>query len=415
MVSRREIMKVLHFLIAAFVLLASTIILISGCEYDVAEPQWDVREFAMPQVNPVINSITPSEGIPGANTISIIGENLDEVPDSNILLDIPGTVVISPEIIEKTSTSITIRRPNLVTDSCYVKIWADSGIVVKYGPFKIDQVIEPYGSFLENQQLGGIDIDNEENIYVAVGLTPYPVVKVTPGGQRSTIRDTTSRTPTNLVAGQDGYLYLLSSNRVIERINIVTGELSSWHRLTDNRQLRVGALDQYGNFYAGGSRTDLYIISPDSTSRVSGMYQTSSSDGDTIISLKLYGGSLYVAAAGGSGRGIWKHTIDAAGNLGLKEVVLDLSTVPGFASIPISSFAVSSDNKIYIGANSQNSLYVYDHTNNSMDYFYKNIVPPYAKYLVWGQGNFLYMISGNLTPAQTWDCYRINMGTTGTQ
>ncbi|MGE5806443.1 MAG: IPT/TIG domain-containing protein, partial [Ignavibacteria bacterium] len=192
-------MKVLHCIIIALTLFTSTIIVLSGCEYDVAEPQWDVTAYTPPDTIPVINSIAPSQAVPGTNLITIIGENFDLVPDTNIYLEIPFVTTIVPEIIEKTSTSITIRRPDLVTDSCYAKVWAHGGLVEKFGPYKIDPVIEAWGSFLENQILGGLDVDNEENIYVGVGITPFPIVKVTSNGQRSNITDTTTRAPTGLV------------------------------------------------------------------------------------------------------------------------------------------------------------------------------------------------------------------------
>ncbi|MGE5795756.1 MAG: IPT/TIG domain-containing protein [Ignavibacteria bacterium] len=419
-------MKVLRFIVIALVLFTLTIILMPGCEYDVAEPQWDITEYNPPDTIPIINSISPQQAVPGTNIITILGENFDLVPLTNIKLEYqvgPQRPTIIPEIIGKTETSITIRRPNLVTDSCYAKVWRDSGSVVKFGPYKIDPVMEEWGSFLENQQLNALAADNAENLYVVQGsVSPYSIVKISAAGERSVLLDSlpvlppaAGNAPTDAVIGPDGNLYLLRDNRQIQKINSVSGEATVWHRLSANERLSFGDFDANGYFYTGGPRTtDLWIIAPDSSSSAIGVYST-----DSIWNVKVYGNQVYVVVGGDAGLAIWRHSIISPGIVDpIKQLVLDFSARFGYRSIE--SIAVSSDGKIFIGTDApEDPVLIFDPASDNLDYFYKNILPPYCKAFSWGIGDYFYMISGNTasatTPAQTWDCFRVDAGVNSAQ
>lgn len=407
--SKRSFGKAWCFLTfsAAFILLLA---FISGCKYDVAEPQWD-QPFEQPLKSPSISSIEPNAAVPGVNTIKIVGENLDLIPNNWVYFDIEGVTSLKAEIIEQNSSSIICRRPNLITDSCIIKVVPDSGLVVKYGPYEIDQVMEAYGSYVEKSvALGALAADNAENIYVITGANPFPVTKVTPDGQKTVIKDSVASiatAPTDLLLGPGGYLYVIRGNRTIERVNPQTGEVSTWHRLSANRQIKFGAFDSEGYLYTGGNRTDLYTITPDSTSSATSLYASSS--GDSIFAAHVYNGYLYLAVGTSSGNLITRHKLNGSGSLGDREVVTDMLQ---FAGNHINDFAVASDGKIYIALNSIAPLLVFDLQANTIDYFYKGIVPPYVKKIAWGNGNYIYIISGNTTPAQDWTVYRIDMGTT---
>jgi hypothetical protein len=293
-------------------------------------------------------------------------------------------------------------------------------VVAKHGPYRIAPVLQQYGSFLDNVELRTVAVDNAENLYVVraniVGSTTYWIIdKVTPTGQKA-ILDTASRAPTDARIGPGGQLYLLSANREIERVNVQTGEVARWHRLSVNRQLRFGDFDTNGYFYAGGTRTDLYVITPDAaTSRAAGVYAS-----DEILGVRVYNQYVYIAARVPAAAGappnpssIWRHAIDASGNLGAKELVVDLGATAEFASRTVRAFTFSVDGTIYIATDSPTPLLIFNPATNRVDYLYKSIVPSYCKQFYWGTGNYLYMISGNATPAQAWTVFRIDTGKTG--
>jgi hypothetical protein len=408
-------MKARCFLkLAALFLIISTGIIMNSCKYDVAEPLWEKTEFNLPENNPVINSINPPEGVPGANSISIIGKNFDLVPESNILLDIPRVVVISPEILEKTSTSITIRRPNLVTDSLFVKVWRDSGLVEKFGPYKIDPVSERNGAFRDNIVLTALAVDNADNLYVVYGDSSTPrVFRVTSTSDKVLVARA-SRLPTDARFGPDGRLYLMGNNRAIDVVDVQAGTAEQWIRLPSGRVVKCGDFGPNGYFYTGGTRSDLVVVTPDLTVGQAGFYAS-----EEIIAVRVYGGYVFVASrvptSGGQPPGpasIWKHQIDQSGNVGTKELVLDLSRTE-FASRTITAMTFDVNGTMYIGTDSPDPILIANPTTGGVDYFYKNILPPYCKNFYWGRGNYLHMLSGNANPAQEWTIYWVNIGTAG--
>ncbi|HVO72743.1 MAG TPA: hypothetical protein VMT35_01860, partial [Ignavibacteriaceae bacterium] len=108
-------------------------------------------------------------------------------------------------------------------------------------------------------------------------------------------------------------------------------------------------------------------------------------------------------------------SIGEGGSLGPKEEVLNVTQFTGRI---INDFALASDGKIYISVDGSDSFIIYDPTATSLDYFYKNITPPYCRQFCWGSGNYIYMISGNTdavnpSRAQNWTVYRVDLGTSG--
>jgi hypothetical protein len=396
----------LTFSAALILILAS----ISGCKYDVAEPPWD-NPFILPPQNPSINSIEPASAAPGVNTIKIIGANLDLIPNNWVYFGIEGSIQLNAEIVERSSTSIICRRPNLVTDSCMIKIVPKGGLVVKYGPFIIDPVYEEYGTFLENNELGAITVDNSGNVYVIERLPPFPIIKISSAGEQTVLVDTLpgSTIPTEAIIGPEGYLYIIRTNRIIQRVNAVTGEVANWHRYASNsgNQLKYGDFDENGYLYTGGRGTDLVIISPDSTSRTSGMYQTGGTGAD-IQAIIIHNNNIYLSAVLASVNTIWKHSLDGNGNVGAKELVYDVSADSRFLGHIVTGIIFSEDGKMYLATDSSNPLLISE--NGNVDFYYKNILPPYCKKFT-GFNNYLYLMIGNTTPAQNWMVYRVDIGT----
>ncbi|HVO72900.1 MAG TPA: hypothetical protein VMT35_02680, partial [Ignavibacteriaceae bacterium] len=291
-------------IIISFITLVS-LLMLTGCKYDVAEPGYLTSDFVQPPVKPNINAVQPAAALPGVNTITFSGENIDKVADNKIYWEIPGQIVIQTQIVSKTSTFLTVRRPNLSSDSCVLKLVPDSGLVVKFGPYKIDGVIGQFGSFVDYAvPLSGITVDNAGNIFVVKGGTaPFVTYKVTADGQRSTIADSLPRPqvssppqgpPTGIALSPDGHLAFFRGHRHIQWLNTSTGVVTSYHQLKTNRQLRVGTFDSNSNLYAGGNRVGLWVIKPDSTSEErSDLYPTTA--GDSIWAMHVYNNYLYMA------------------------------------------------------------------------------------------------------------------------
>jgi len=403
-------MKAHRFVTIALLLMAASMAVMTGCEYDVAQPQWD-KDYSAP-ATPRITQIEPAQAAKaGVNIITIRGENFAVSPDTNIVYfdNLPG------EIVASSATSISARRPNLETDSCTVKVVSSKAIVVaKYGPYTIDRVLERYGSFLDNLPLSVVAVDNAENLYV-VELSTRNISKVTPSGQKKVIGVAT-RVPTDARIGPGGRLYLPENNRAIDVVDVTTGEVKVWRNLPSGRVVRFGDFDANGYFYCGGLRSDLMIVTPDSTFRPAGMYTGASE----IVAVRVHGGYVYVAAKAPSGQtpavAIWRHSLDSialGGNVGARQLFLDWDATGQFASRSIRGITFASNGTMYIATDAADPLLVVDPATQSVDIMYKGILPSYCKQFYWGKASYLYMISGNTAPAQEWTVYRVDLGTTG--
>ncbi len=373
------------------------LIILNGCKYEVAEPMWD-KEFKDAPI-PVITKVEPAQASPGVNTITIQGENLD----------VNGTLVyfdnLIAETISVTPTKIVVRRPNLVSDKSYIKVVPNQALVVaKYGPYKIDKVLDLYGSFLENLPLSAIAVDKNENIYV-IETNSRNIVKVTPDGQKSIV-GAVVRAPYDAKFGPDGKLYLCGNNRSINVVDVNTGESKDWTRLPAGKAVKFGDFDANGYFYTGGTRTDLVIVSPNLSVSYANAYSA-----EEILAVRVFDGYVYVVSRKATPQEppkIFRHQILSSGNLGSQELVFDFSTSTEFSSRTVRNIAFTNDGKMIIATDSPDPLLILE--NSKIDYFYKNILPPYCKQFHWGTGNYLYLIIGDTGAGQEWTVYRVDMG-----
>jgi WD40 repeat protein len=416
-------MKIFIRLLPAILFIAATMISIPGCEYDIAQSLW--WDPSTSTNIPVITSIQPDQATAGVNLITIIGENFG-VTDANKVyfqnLAVDPIVVSEVEPIAVSATSITVRRPNLASDSCIVMVsrQKNAEVVAKSQPYKIDQVIENYGSFVEKDKfLSAVAVDADENIYVS-SVDSMFLYKVVPGQGKIALTKA-AQVPVDMTFGPDGRLYMVGGgsgtggNRYIYVCNVQTGEVHQWVNLGSGKNVKFGDFDDNGYFYAGGgNRVDLWIITPDSAFSASGLYAT-----NEILGLKYYANYLYVVAKTGTGASavteIYKHSVGANGTLGTAELVLNFTATP-FGSRTFRGLTFSNDGTMFIATDDEDPLLVLDSDTNQLDYFYKDIIPNHVRDMNWGTGNYLYITSGQTTaPAQDWTVDRIDMGAPGSR
>ena len=421
-------MKTFPFLTIGLFLCAALVVGgMAGCKYDVAEPLYDTP-VVPGTAPPTITGIVPAGSAgPGVNTITINGTNFSGAIDTSAIhsANVDTTIVYSgvyfsspsttapAEVIELSTTSIKVRRPNLAADSCTVKVVPSKALVAaKFGPYKIAQVIQKNGSFLDNVDLSVVAVDNSENLYVVYTGT-RTIYKVTPTGVKTTVGVAT-RAPTDARIGPGGKLYLTGNNRSIEVVDLQADTVGRWLQLPAGRVVKFGDFDANGYFYTAGTRSQLVIVTPSLSVIQTGLYAA-----DDVLGIRVYNGYVYLAVQAPAGTSpslaIWKHSLDSVainGHLGGKQLVLNLDATQ-FASRTIKAFTFSANGTIYIGTDSPDPLLILDPTTSQLDYFYKGIAPSYCKHFYWGKGNYLYFISGNTSPAQEWTVYRVDMGTTG--
>lgn len=405
-----------------------------GCKYDVAEPQWDKPLQISDTVR--ITGIDPPQATPGYNFITIQGVNFGGAVDTSIVHNVSqnrdSSIIyngvffstLRAEIVDFSSTSIRVRRPNLATDSCTVKVVPNKSLIeAKYGPYRIDAVYEAFGSFVANVALSTATLDNAGNLYIVETTTRY-LWKISPTGQKTQVGGATfalnsSRVPTDAKISPDGKFYYMNgvfpNTKEIRMVDLNSAAQadslakdSLWYTINPAKNVTCGDFDANGYLYAGGSRSGIVVIRPNRSHRTDGYYAT-----DTILSMRVFNGNLYVALR----TGIWRHSLSDTSLVGNQELVLDWTNTV-HASLPIRSFSFSSDgSKLYIGTNSQYPIIIANVTSlpipaSQVDILYKNILPTYCKQFCFG--NALYMISGNsASPSVTWSVYKVDVGTTG--
>jgi hypothetical protein len=379
------------------------LLLINGCKMDTAEPIWE-QPFTNPPT-PKITNVIPAEAAAGVSRITINGENFADESGTNVVyFDNTPT-----EVISSTSTSIVVRRPNIATDSAVIKVVSNQALsAVKYSPYKVELVMEQYGNFTENIVLSVVAADNMENLYVIEGVNIH---KISPDGEKSVFA-TANRVSFDAKLGPDGNLYLLGSNRAVDKVDLATGEVSRWIQLPSGRNVRFGDFDDNGNFYAGGSKTDLIVVEPNlNVKPTAGNYT-----GYDILAVRAFNNYVYVVAkkSGSTDTSkIYRHQIDASGNLGTQELVLDMKITGDLSSRTITGLTFSTDGIMYLATDAENPIITFNPADGSIDFLYKDILHPYCKSFCWGAGNFIYMINGDSTTGEEWTVYRVNTGTTG--
>jgi hypothetical protein len=399
-----------------------TLAYVAGCKYDVTEPLWN--QPYTPPATPQITSVDPaSEARPGVSTISIHGTNLvvqSAVPGvSNAsVVQFGGT---SAEIVTSDANLIVVRRPNMVSDSCVIRVSPHNAIeTAVHGPYKVYPVLEKYGSFLQNIPLAGIAVDNAENLFV-IEVGNKTIHMVTPNGDNTVLAGgnaKTAFTPFGARIGPDGNLYVTENNRSIDKVDLTTGAVARWTQLPSGKVVKFGDFGPGGYFYTGGPRTDLCIIPPNPANplalaqmKLAGPYIT-----DEILAIRVSNGYVYVASrtfGTTSPAKIWRNLI-TADSVGSQELVLDMGTT-AYGSDLVTDMAFSATGTMFIGMSSaENPLLIVNLATMQVDNFYKGIVPGYCGGFSWSKSsNYLYAICGNTAAAETWTVYRVDMGSAG--
>ena len=113
-----------------------------------------------------------------------------------------------------------------------------------------------------------------------------------------------------------------------------------------------------------------------------------------ISSLRVYDGYVYISAEyrGDDStqiqQGIWKNKIlDANGNLGANELVVNWTDLMGKEGPNILSITFDEDGEMYIGLDKENAVYLL----NKKEYWYSEVLVPPATVLTWGNGKYLYI------------------------
>jgi hypothetical protein len=437
-------MKDHRFLLIASIVVAVVTTVFIGCKNDVAGPMWNNPSASSLDVT--IDGVSPTQALAGVNIITITGNNLSGALDSTTVtrysyytdsLNIKDSILLSNQnfvftgvyfnnvqatVISNSSGMIRVYRPNVVSDNCTITIASNKALVAsKYDNYKITSVSEQYGSFMANVPLSTVTVDSAGNLFVVETTSKY-LWQVTPNGRSTQIKtrvggDTVlvlTRVPSDAKIGPNGKFYYLNSTfpntKEIHMVDFNASTLkdSLWYTFAPVKNVICGDFDANGYFYTGGRKSGVQIIRPNRSKRDDGYYAT-----DTISSMRVFNGYVYVATR----KAIYRHSMSDTSKIGAPELVLDL-TQGIFPSLPIKALSFSANGtKMYIGTDSQYPILFVDVPSTfpiepkNVEFLYKDILSSYCKQFCFEK--YLYMISGNTTPAVNWTLYKIDVGTTG--
>jgi len=372
------------------------------CEYDGPTAMYNRKRAVT--TPPVINGLEPGSVAPaGYNYLKIQGENFNTSPENNFVY----FNTVPAEVVNSTTTAITVRRPNQTGDSLTVRVATLEAIEIgEFGPYKVEPVYVAYGQLAESDEISSVAVDASENVYFT--QTPRDVFKIQPDGTTALL-GTSKRTVVDSRVGPGGKLYMLMDYKEIYALDLVTGEETEWVDIGE--AVSYGDFDEHGNFYAGGEETDLIIIKPDTTFSKLGLYAA-----DTIACVRIYNQYVFLLVKPGTpdesnpAVAIWRHKIqNTNGSLSSRELVLDLSELDREAGTQVYDFTFSEDGVMFIGTANASPLLAFDLATQEQDIFYKGILPSPINDLVWGNGNYLYIVQGG----DSWSIVQIDIGRQG--
>ena len=337
--------------------------------------------------DPVITEILPpGKAIAGISAVTVKGKNFSpDTAENSVFFGATRAKMISAS-----ETELVVRAPDIVEDSIPVRVsvrgaWLYSNVVY----YSLEEAAIEYGLYgLENEDLYGITVDTEENLYVS--LNPFRLDKITPDGVR---HDNWGKTTGVLNAkrmkvGPGGYIYLVKHNTRIYRIPLSGGTSSTYISGLPGRVYDFD-FDPDGNIYAGGNGDYLMFI--DGNKNVS----TVADYPDVYIKgVRVLNGYVYVAGTQGDTlAAVWRNKINGPGNLAPRELVFNLTAANIMEGIELLSFAFDADGNMYLGTNAPDPIIVVkaDQNYSAFEPLYPGYLLPDVFDMAWGTGTYLYV------------------------
>ncbi len=358
-----------------------SILLLAGCEYSGPKAIWNPDADLGPTTQ--ITQVDPADSAKvGVGTIRIIGQNFGLSNDkTEVYFDnVKGVLKqVSPG-------EIMVYRPPLSGDDITIKVVVNGNYVVAKSPhYKIPNVYRTYGNIIPKGIVAMVDVTKNDIMYAIVRKDIY---KITPdesnypiGKQGSKLKGTMS----DMKVGPGGYLYIQrKDNRLVYRLDLsiedpdnnVPVEFGSFARNASYIDF-----DQYGNLY-GVYKLGVSVLK-DSNSALVGDFQ-----GIVATGIRVFDNHVYVSDIENN---IWRAQIlDANGNLGNKEMVLDWATSGDYAESTLLSFDFAADGTIYLGTDNADPVLI-QYPDGTLEPLYKGIMLDQASQVIWSNHGDLFV------------------------
>ncbi len=347
-------------------------------------------------IRPIITKVYPdpmsmdkdSVAFAGVGILYIEGEKFSSTPEDNRVY-FNGVL---GEVQASTPTMITVKIPNVVGDSIRIHVsvkgllqFAQYKDQDYYGPFRAKSVVTKYKAIDKFVDASGLAVDKDDNVYVLT--TGKEILKlVHPDSTAQVFGAATFITTPCMRVGPDSMIYVTRGIKSLYRV-AEGGKTTKF--ASANTKVSYIDFDMNKNLFAGGKGGTIECIKPDNSATTVADYTDY-----VITSLRVYDGYVYVSAvyegddSTAVQEGIWKNQIlDADGNLGSNELVVDWKALMGEFGPSIQSITFNEDGEMLIGMDKDNAIYLL----NSGTYFYYEVLLPPASVLSYGNQYYLYI------------------------
>jgi hypothetical protein len=392
-----------NFIIYACIFVLLTLL---GCKNDYPTSLYDSGYQSKPQ--PVITSMTTAS-VAAIGDIIINGSNFSAVASENYVY-FDKTKVIP---YSATTSQLKVTPPNSVSDSIKVYVVVQGADLISDPPVKIKltPAFIEYSDFGDQDDPIGLDMDNSENLYVALNYigTNCQVVKVTSDGVRNTFGTTGTAFANALKVGPDGGVYL--TRNLSTRIYVVpkTGGAATTYAVLNKTALDLD-FDKDGNLWVACEGV-ISGIKPDKTFKdfpVSG----------NLRAIRVYNDYLYYAGVTtdtSRRQIIWRKKIVSATELGSDEIVLDWTAKYWVAGKLPMTITFSVDGYMYIGTDGSEGIVVLK-PDGTLTALYPGYISPTDYQFAWGAGNsskYMFVTRRNTSDRTKQRVMKIFMGKEG--
>jgi hypothetical protein len=373
---------------------------VSGCSEDPIPSLYELADPGRPA--PVINSISPDEGIAVVTPLTITGQNFSPVPEENVVYfsGKPGTVLTSSE------TQLVVTSANVISDTTQVKVRvrgseAFSNIIrYKLTP-PVMEILNDRGDPLFSDLLRpyGITLDNQNNLYVSTSGTG--IKKITPEGILSDFAPKGPETFwASLKFGPSATIYASqAARRGVWKVTegVIPGS-QPWVIAPTN----VSDFDLDANLNAWGVSTNSLVL----------LTQAGTAKGfpitGTLRSVRVFNNAVYVAGLRNTIEGVWRFPLAGPEDLGAEELYFNYTEFDNSSRINVITFSAEGD--LLIGTNRNEDPIVIVRQDKSANVLYKGAITRGTEVLnfSWDMGNFLYF-TRNANGPLTQTVIKVNM------
>ena len=365
--------------------------LIFSCE-DPNYPEniWDENDQG--NASPSISSVEPEAAFAGIDTLTISGQNFSENASENLVYfnNMLG------EVVDATSTSLSVITPNLVSDSVQIRVAVQGAFLFAdhSSLYTLTAAVLDYGPFDQFTDIFSLDLDRDENLIVSLDGTPNAEFWIVDTNQDSAVWSGALAKGSGMKLGPTGSVYFVNYQRFLYKDEQGTPKENSeiFKRLNGNATDLD--FDSYGNLFVGGAGSTVDVVDiNDDGGLTSGVTEAKNLDTLDILSLKVFNDYLYMLTTTvTSDQAIYKMQIlDDSGSLGDLELVFDWSAYTNKLSSAL-CFTLSESGDLFVGSDSDDQPLTYIQNGNASG-FYTSILTAPISYMAWGNSNYLYLIN----------------------